>query len=76
MTQVHLVMRFHILKPICKQPHPISALPKLGISLYSLAIYKPMPLPATHTPLCILNLVFHTNASILTQYFLTVCGGC
>jgi hypothetical protein len=35
--------------------------PKLEILLCSLAIYKPIPLPATPTPLCILNLVFHTN---------------
>jgi hypothetical protein len=31
-----------------------------------LAIYRPTPLPATPTPLCILNLAFHTNAFILT----------
>jgi hypothetical protein len=37
----------------------------IGISLYSLAIYKPTPLPATPTPLYIYNLIFHTNASIL-----------
>jgi hypothetical protein len=65
MIQVHLATRFRILKPICKQPHPLPLPPKLGISLYSLASYKPKQLPTTHTPLFILNLVFHTNASIL-----------
>jgi hypothetical protein len=34
--------------------------PKLGISLCSLAIYKPPLQPATPTPLCIHNLLFHT----------------
>jgi hypothetical protein len=67
---------FHILKPVCKQPHPLPPPPKFGISFCSLAIYKPMPLPAITTPLCILNLVFHTNVSILTQHFFAVCVGC
>jgi hypothetical protein len=36
---------------------------KLGILFCSLNIYKPMPLPTITTPLCILSLVSHTNAS-------------
>jgi hypothetical protein len=65
MTQVHLATRFRILKRVCKQPHTPTPSPKLGIALCSLAIYKPTPIPATSAPLCILNLAFHTKASIL-----------
>jgi hypothetical protein len=44
-----------------------------GISLYSLDIYKFTPLPATPTPLCILNLVSHSNASILAAVNVVPC---
>jgi hypothetical protein len=68
-------MWFRILKHVYKQPQPQpqahSALPlKLGISLCILVIYKPTPLHAIATPLCIPNLVFHTNVSFLTLLFL------
>jgi hypothetical protein len=61
MTQVHLATRFRIHSVFINnkpaQPFP----PKLGISLCSLANYKPTPLPATNTPLCIHNLIFRTS---------------
>jgi hypothetical protein len=38
---------------------------KFGISLSSLVIYKPTPLPATPTSLCILYLVFHSRIIFL-----------
>jgi hypothetical protein len=47
MTQGHLTTRFRIHKGFT--------------SLCTLAIYKPTPLPATPTPLCILNCEFHTS---------------
>jgi hypothetical protein len=40
---------------------PSTLLPKLGTSLRTLAIYKPTPLPATPTILCILNSEFHAS---------------
>jgi hypothetical protein len=66
MTQGHLATRFHIPSvfsytiPTLRQ--------KLGTLLCSLAIYKPTPLPATPTPLCILNLN-SILTSFLTLYF-------
>jgi hypothetical protein len=65
MTQVHFAMRCRTLKHVYKQPTPTPP-PKLGISLCSLAIYRHMTLSALPTPLCILYLVFHTNAAFLT----------
>jgi hypothetical protein len=50
--------------------------PKIGASLCSLAIDKPTPLPATLTPLCILNLDSIPVASFLTLYFFVACVGC
>jgi hypothetical protein len=54
MVQGHLATWFRI-HSVYKQINP-TFLPKLGTLLCSLAIYKPTPLPAIPTPLCILNL--------------------
>jgi hypothetical protein len=69
-TQVRFVTWSLILKPALQATPPLP--PKLGISLCSLAIYKPTPLPATPTPLYIHNLVFHTNVSICSMHRLLV----
>jgi hypothetical protein len=64
MTQVTWQRGSVLLSRLCKQLHPAFFPQKLRIWLRSLAIYKPTPLPATPTPLCKFNLIFHTNAPI------------
>jgi hypothetical protein len=75
MTQVHLVTQFHILKPACKQPTPTPSTEAWNLALQSGHV-QTIPLPSIHTPLCIPNLVFDTNASYLTLYFFMACVGC
>jgi hypothetical protein len=65
MTQVYLATQFRILRRVYKQPHPNPSTEAWNLA-FILAIYKATPLPATPTPLYILNLVIHTNASFLT----------
>jgi hypothetical protein len=52
---------------LCKQPQPCT--PSTEVMEFCFVVWpfnKPTPLPTNLTPLCILNLVFHTNAPILT----------
>jgi hypothetical protein len=73
MTEVHLMTRSDILKQCLVNniiPTPSTEAKESGFVVWP--FNKPKPLPASPTPLCILNLVFHSNASIL----FAVCVGC
>jgi hypothetical protein len=67
MTQRHLATRFRIHNVFTNNP-ALPFRPKLGTSICSLAIYKPTPLLATPTPLCILNMN-SILASSISLYF-------
>jgi hypothetical protein len=67
MAQVHLAMWSHIVNPcFVNNPIPTPPTEAAGSHFVVWPFNKPTPLPAIPTPLRILNLVFHTNDSILT----------
>jgi hypothetical protein len=62
MPQGHFAMRYRIPNVFTNNPNPTPTHPgSYGISLCSLTIYKPTPIPATSILLSILYLVYHTS---------------
>jgi hypothetical protein len=67
MTQAHLAAEFCILKHcFVNNSTPTPSTEAMEYRFVAWLSNKATLLPATPTPLCIINLVFHANASILT----------